>query len=69
MKTIIEFDCRGLEPVEFSPRAGWIVKSTDNGPMFSDVDLSEDDWVEYDTKNDVPVGITEFKSAFIKLKK
>ena len=22
-KTIVVFDCRGLEPVEFSPRNGW----------------------------------------------
>jgi hypothetical protein len=25
-KTIVAFDCRGLEPVDFSPRNGWIVK-------------------------------------------
>ena len=24
-KTIVVFDCRGLEPVEFSPRNGWKV--------------------------------------------
>ena len=24
-KTIIAFDCRGMEPVEFSPRNGWKV--------------------------------------------
>lgn len=53
----------------FLPKSGWIVKSADGGPTFDDVDLSEDDWVEYDTKNDVPVGISEFKSDFIKLKK
>ena len=25
-KTIVVFDCRGLEPVDFSPRNGWKVK-------------------------------------------
>lgn len=55
--------------MEFSPRAGWIVKSADNGQKFEDVDLSDDDWVEYDTKNNVSVGIYEFESNFIKLKK
>ena len=25
-KTIVAFDCRGLEPVDFSPRNGWNVK-------------------------------------------
>lgn len=69
LKTIVQFDCRGLEPVDFSPRTGWIVKCTEGGPTFQDVDLAEDDWVEYDTKNDVPVGVSEFKSNFVKLKK
>ena len=26
-KTIVVFDCRGLEPVDFSPREGWRVRS------------------------------------------
>lgn len=65
----MQFDCRGLEPTDFSPRSGWIVKCADGGPTFNDVDLSVDDWVEYDTKNDVPVAIYEFKSEFINLKK
>ncbi|XP_031640030.1 UPF0587 protein CG4646 [Contarinia nasturtii] len=68
-KTIVSFDCRGVEPMEFSPRTGWIVKSAENGQKFEDVDLSEDDWVEYDTKNKVSVGIYEFESNFVKLKK
>ena len=25
-KTIVVFDCRGIEPVEFSPRNGWKVR-------------------------------------------
>lgn len=68
-KTIVAFDCRGVEPVEFSPRSGWLVKSSENGQAFDDVDLSDDDWVEYDTKNKTSVGIYEFESNFVKLKK
>lgn len=68
-KTIVAFDCRGIEPVEFSPRSGWIVESSENGQKFEDVDLSEDDWVEYDQKNAISVGIYEFESNFIKMKK
>lgn len=68
-KTIVAFDCRGVEPIEFSPRTGWIVHSAENGQKFEDVDLCEDDWVEYDQKNKVSVGIYEFASNFIKLKK
>lgn len=68
-KTIVVFDCRGVEPFAFSPRAGWIVQSTENGQSFEDVDLSEDDWVEYDQKNKNSVGVYEFASQFVKLKK
>lgn len=68
-KTIVVFDCRGVEPFEFSPRAGWIVQSAENGQSFEDVDLSDDDWVEYDQKNKNSVGVYEFASQFIKLKK
>ncbi|CAD7089504.1 unnamed protein product [Hermetia illucens] len=69
MKTIVTFDCRGVEPTDFSPRSGWIVKSSENGQTFDNVDLSEDDWVEYDQKNNNSIGIYEFQSSFIKLKK
>ncbi|KAG4070393.1 hypothetical protein HA402_006535 [Bradysia odoriphaga] len=68
-KTIVCFDCRGVEPVKFSPRSGWIVQSTENGQRYEDVDLSEDDWVEYDEKNKQDVGVYSFESQFIKLKK
>ncbi|KAI8125004.1 UPF0587 protein [Lucilia cuprina] len=68
-KTIVVFDCRGAEPVEFSPRVGWIVRSVDNGQTFEEVDLSEDDWVDFDEKNNNSVGVYEFASKFIKLKK
>ena len=36
-KTIVVFDCRGLEPVEFSPRNGWRVSVDKNNK----VDLSQ----------------------------
>lgn len=68
-KTIVVFDCRGVEPVDFSPRTGWIVKAANNRQQYEDVDLSDDDWVEYDSKNNVSIGIYEIKSKFIKIKK
>lgn len=68
-KTIVAFDCRGIEPVEFSPRTGWIAKAIDGGATFEEIDLSEDDWADYDEKKGNSVGISEFKSQFIKLKK
>lgn len=68
-KSIVSFDCRGIEPIEFSPRSGWIAKAINNGQIFEDIDLSEDDWADYDEKNNQSIGISEFKSQFIKLKK
>lgn len=68
LKTIAVFDCRGVEPTDFSPRIGWIVKSAENGQIFENVDLSDDDWVEYDQKNKVSVGVYSFESGFVKLK-
>lgn len=55
--------------MEFSPRSGWLVQSAENGQKFDDVDLFEGDWVEYDQKNSISIGIYEFESNFIKMKK
>lgn len=70
-KSIVTLDCRGIEPTAFDPRNGWIVRSSDNGLVFEDVDLSVDPtyWCEYDTKNNVSVTISEFESQFIKVRK
>lgn len=69
-KTIVALDCRGLEPTDFLPKSGWIVKAAEGGPTFEeDVGFDEDDWTDYDTKNSVSVGVYEFKSNFVKLKK
>ncbi|CRK99240.1 CLUMA_CG012588, isoform A [Clunio marinus] len=67
-KSIITFDCRGIEPTDFDPRSGFIVKSIENGQSFDDVEIEDGDWTEYDDKNKNSVSISEFKSQFIKLK-
>jgi len=79
-KTIVAFDCRGLEPVDFSPRNGWTClgfkvsedeeedESKPSGTVFNDVDLSEDDWADYDEKSEEATMISEMKSQFVKLK-
>ena len=67
-KTIVSFDCRGVEPVEFDPnRSGYIVKGAENGQTF-EVEIEDGDWTEYDDKNKQSVSISEFKSQFIKAK-
>lgn len=33
-KSIVTFDCRGIEPIDFDPREGFVVKSFNNGKYF-----------------------------------
>jgi len=68
-KTIVTFDCRGVEPVDFSPRVGWEAEGLESGTKFTDVDLSEEDWSDYDEKASESVGIYELKHKFVTLKK
>jgi len=67
--TIISFECRGIEPVEFDFRNGWKVNSSCSNTVFSDVDLSEKEWYDYDDTGNESVSITELQSNFVKLKK
>lgn len=67
-KSLVSFDCRGIEPVEFDPRSGYLVKCSENGQKFEDVEIEDGDWTEYDDKNKNSVSISEFKSQFVKLK-
>lgn len=30
-KTIVIFDCRGVEPVDFEPKSGWLAEAEENG--------------------------------------
>eukprot|EP00088_Acartia_fossae_P017681 TRINITY_DN2009_c0_g1_i3.p1 TRINITY_DN2009_c0_g1~~TRINITY_DN2009_c0_g1_i3.p1 ORF type:complete len:185 (-),score=32.01 TRINITY_DN2009_c0_g1_i3:202-726(-) len=78
-KTIIAFDCRGMEPVEFSPRNGWKVcgykEDEDDdetgrltGTEFADIDLTELEWADYDERSNESTMISEFESKFIVIK-
>ena len=67
-QTIVVFDCRGLEPSDFSPRAGWVAKAVDNGKEFTDVDLSEGEWVDYCDIIKQPVGIYDIEYRFERMK-
>lgn len=67
-KRIAVFDCRGLEPTDFSARDGWIAKAIDNGKEFVDVDLSDGEWVDYCDVIGQPVGVYEIESNFERIK-
>lgn len=67
-KTLVIFDCRGIEPTEFTPGEDWIVKAEESGKIFDNVNLTEKEWVEYDEKSQQSVGIYEFESRFVSVK-
>ena len=90
-KTILKFDCRGMEPSDFSPRVGhfnplsayisrwysfkfsffqngWLVDGLESGTKFSDIDLSDKEWADYDEKAKTTVGIYEIEHKFAREK-
>eukprot|EP00092_Neocalanus_flemingeri_P069413 GFUD01085058.1.p1 GENE.GFUD01085058.1~~GFUD01085058.1.p1 ORF type:complete len:174 (+),score=41.90 GFUD01085058.1:49-570(+) len=79
-KTIVVFDCRGIEPVDFSPRNGWKVlgwKENDDdddepgrvsGTEFTDVDLTEMEWADYDERSGESTVISEVEVKFVTVK-
>jgi len=40
-QTLVEFDCRGVEPIAFDPRVGWCCVGVESGTKFDDIDLNE----------------------------
>ncbi|ETW87391.1 hypothetical protein HETIRDRAFT_121782 [Heterobasidion irregulare TC 32-1] len=57
-------DCRGLEFTGFDPRGTWKCKGIESGTPFTDVELEEGEWVDYDEKAAVPVGISNIESKW-----
>lgn len=66
-KTIVAFDCRGLEPTNFSPRGGFRAVGENTGTEFEDINLEEKEWVDYDEKAKLSVSICELEHKFVKL--
>uniref|UniRef100_A0A1B6MGG8 CXXC motif containing zinc binding protein n=1 Tax=Graphocephala atropunctata TaxID=36148 RepID=A0A1B6MGG8_9HEMI len=64
-KPLVTFDCRGLQPIDFTPARGWIAEAAESGKHFEDIDLTEKEWVDYDERSQQSVGIYEFESKFI----
>uniref|UniRef100_A0A674CUK9 CXXC motif containing zinc binding protein n=1 Tax=Salmo trutta TaxID=8032 RepID=A0A674CUK9_SALTR len=65
-KTMVQFECRGLEPVDFQPQAGFAAEGAESGTKFPEITLLEKDWTEYDEKASESVGIYEVTHQFIK---
>jgi hypothetical protein len=67
-KTIVVFDCRGLEPIDYDPREGITVYASDGGEVFDNVGIEDFEWADYDEKNGNSCELSEFKSQFVKIK-
>ncbi|KAK7735195.1 hypothetical protein SLS53_007585 [Cytospora paraplurivora] len=60
-KNILEFDCRGLEFVEFRPEGQWLAEGLESGTKFTEIDLNEGEWFDYDEKAGDEVSIKDIK--------
>ncbi|KAM3079569.1 hypothetical protein ACMFMG_005984 [Clarireedia jacksonii] len=56
---IAEFDCRGLELVEFKPEGEWLATGAESGTKFTAIDLTEGEWFDYDEKAGEEVSIKD----------
>ncbi|BHF77527.1 hypothetical protein SprV_0902794800 [Sparganum proliferum] len=65
---MMRLDCRGLQPLAFSPRVGWRVTSSVSSRVFEDVDLGQGDWTDYDDEGDQCVGVFDVASRFVSSK-
>ena len=55
---ILEFDCRGLEFVEFKAEGEFLATGIESGTKFSGIELPDGEWYDYDEKAGEEVSIT-----------
>ncbi|XP_052242627.1 CXXC motif containing zinc binding protein-like [Dreissena polymorpha] len=67
-ETVVVFDCRGVEPVDFYPRVGFTAEGEETGTPYPEVSLTEGEWVDYDEKKGESVGIYEIEQKFVCVK-
>lgn len=58
---ILEIDARGLDFEKFHPEGRYEAVGAETGTKFTDVDLSDDEWYDYDDKAGAEVSITDVK--------
>jgi len=61
---LVMIECRGLEFTDFDPQGTWKCVGADSGVPFTDVSLDEGEWVDYDEKARLPVGVSQVKSKW-----
>ncbi|CAH8580189.1 unnamed protein product [Dicrocoelium dendriticum] len=67
-KTIVTFECRGVDLLSFSPRIGWSADSSKSETKFANISLANMNWCDYDVEGSCEVSILDVESRFIKLK-
>ncbi|XP_073525351.1 CXXC motif containing zinc binding protein-like [Phyllobates terribilis] len=60
---LMQFDCRGFEPIDFAFGDGWKAES-EAGTKFENLDLSPGEFSEYDEKGECPVMISNLRACF-----
>ncbi|KAA1468711.1 DUF866-domain-containing protein [Dentipellis sp. KUC8613] len=60
----VTIDCRGLEFTGFDPRGIWKCVGVSSNTPFNEVELEDGEWVDYDEKAAVPVGISNIESKW-----
>lgn len=60
-QNILMFECRGCEFTEFKPEGDWLATGEESGTKFLAIDLSEEEWFEYDEKAGQEVSVKEVK--------
>ena len=66
IKQIVSFDCRGLEPIEWENRGGFVAK-TEKGKEY-EVKLEDNEFYDYDDDANCSISITNIENQFKKLK-
>ncbi|KAK1772659.1 hypothetical protein QBC33DRAFT_522113 [Phialemonium atrogriseum] len=60
-RDILEFDCRGLEFTEFIPEGVWLAEGIDSNSKFTEIELQDGEWFDYDEKAGEEVSIKDIK--------
>lgn len=60
-QNIIDFDCRGLEFVEFKAEGDWLADGLETTTKFTGIELVDGEWFDYDEKANDEVSIKEIK--------
>jgi len=65
--SVIQFEVRGGEPMEYDIRAGWNAKSSLSNATFPSLEFEEGSWEDYDETAVQPVGVYDVFTRFVKL--